>query len=677
MKSTLTRRALGLGLVAVIALAGCDELEDVTGNGDEEEPDLVQITVTADLAGGTLMVNETVQLTAEGADQFGDSYSISPTWSSDNVAVATVDEYGLVTAVGVGTARITASAETSEGAFDVTVAGTLHEEDIEASETWTAVGSPHVVRGVVYVDGTSSPILTLEAGALVELEADAGLVIGWNDGAGLRAPGTVADPIMLRSAASSKSAGDWRGIRFTSTTTTAELSWTTLQHCGAGSDAACISAAGTGTDPVLDNVTIELSAGYGVSFEDDAGFGAGSTDLTISEANVPVKLDADQVGTLPTGTYTGNTTDRVMVTDGDITASQTWPDPGVPYAVLHTIWIDGTGAPVLTLAPGTTLLFAAEEALHVGWNDGGGLVAEGTLDAPIIFGSNAESPSAGDWDGVIVHGVATSVTLAHVTLRHCGGTAAGYDGCLTVQDGAATVTAVTIEQSARYGVDLREGGRFAAGSSNLTVTGTALAPVVLNANDVHTLPAGTYTGNSRDVILVPGGTVETTQTWPEPGVPYVIDEDVLVEGTGTPVLTLTEGTTLRFGVDAGLFVGSYDAGELRATASDSMPIVFTADAASPSPGHWVGVALDEGSSASSLLDYVTIEYAGSSAGWWDPANLVVQNEKGAVLTNSVIQHSGGCGVLRAEGTTMPTTDFTAPALNNTFIDNAGGSQCDY
>ena len=78
-----------------------------------------------------LEVGETVQLTA--VVQPEDAADKSVTWSSDNEAVATVDETGLVTAVSVGTVTITVT--TNDGGFtdsiEVTVVSAPSDFEVE------------------------------------------------------------------------------------------------------------------------------------------------------------------------------------------------------------------------------------------------------------------------------------------------------------------------------------------------------------------------------------------------------------------------------------------------------------------------------------------------------------------------------------------------------------------
>ena len=84
----------------------------------------VPTTLTVSPATTTLDgVGKTATLTAAARDALGNPFTATPVWSSSNTAVATVSATGVVTAVGPGTALITATAGTvsATASFSVTV----------------------------------------------------------------------------------------------------------------------------------------------------------------------------------------------------------------------------------------------------------------------------------------------------------------------------------------------------------------------------------------------------------------------------------------------------------------------------------------------------------------------------------------------------------------------------
>lgn len=123
----MTRTSMLVGLSA-LALAACG------GGGDTTPTTPVQATVaTVDVSpsGGTLVIPNTLQLTATPRDAQGAAVSgRAITWSSSASSIASVNTSGLVTAVSAGTATITASVDGKQGLATITVAPAVASVDI-------------------------------------------------------------------------------------------------------------------------------------------------------------------------------------------------------------------------------------------------------------------------------------------------------------------------------------------------------------------------------------------------------------------------------------------------------------------------------------------------------------------------------------------------------------------
>ena len=93
--------------MVVAALAG---LAAACGGGDDPLPSgPARIDLVPAAEQRLFGVGATVQLTATPKDEAGNPVSATVTWSSDNTAVVTVNSSGLVTATGLGTAKVRAS----------------------------------------------------------------------------------------------------------------------------------------------------------------------------------------------------------------------------------------------------------------------------------------------------------------------------------------------------------------------------------------------------------------------------------------------------------------------------------------------------------------------------------------------------------------------------------------
>ena len=111
-------RAVGNGTATVTAASG-----QASGSAEvavEQEASAVEITPTA--AAALAAVGDTVRLAATAVDANGHPVAGAVfAWSSGDEAVATVDSAGLVTAVGNGTAMVTATSGQASGSADITV----------------------------------------------------------------------------------------------------------------------------------------------------------------------------------------------------------------------------------------------------------------------------------------------------------------------------------------------------------------------------------------------------------------------------------------------------------------------------------------------------------------------------------------------------------------------------
>jgi len=166
----MNRRRTFIGLLAVpaaVALAkGCGDGDGPVTPPDPPRPATVAVSpAAAELSA----LGATVQLSAEVRDQHGQALAgAAVVWGSDNTPVATVDGSGLVTAVGDGTATITARAGEASGTAAVTVKQEAASVMVTPAEATLPVGD--TVRLAAEVRDAN--------GALVE---DAAVV--WSSGA--------------------------------------------------------------------------------------------------------------------------------------------------------------------------------------------------------------------------------------------------------------------------------------------------------------------------------------------------------------------------------------------------------------------------------------------------------------------------------------------------------------
>jgi hypothetical protein len=145
------------------------------------------------------------------------------------------------------------------------------------------------------------------------------------------------------------------------------------------------------------------------------------------------------LGSLPTGTYTGNLADEILIfgPNANVFADMTVKDRGIPvripYGAMSIAPVSGAAASVtLTLEPGVQFRFprigsppAPGARVTFGTNGNppnnlvGVLIAVGTPAKAIVFTSGEATPAPGDWVGLWLN-TATGSRLDYVEINYAG-----------------------------------------------------------------------------------------------------------------------------------------------------------------------------------------------------------------------------------------------------------------
>jgi hypothetical protein len=385
---------------------------------------------------------------------------------------------------------------TTETCAPITGAGTTHDKDIEANETWTAAGSPHIVTAPL--DVVNGATLTIEPCAEVRMAKDTSIdVASPSESTGtLKAEGTAQKPIKIVS----NVAGErWRQLFVRVPGGKATLRHVTLEGGGADLETmhATLFVRGPGEwpsrrDVLVDHVTIKGSFGYGAVVDRAAAFAEGSTDLVIEGAGMgdaryqfPLFVGEAAIHTLPSGKYTGNAIDEIHIIEDSVLPGAglredaTMRDLGVPYrvgggtsSVLAVERSPITNAvSTLTIEAGVHIRFLPRSFVNVHHQNadeeaGGALVANGTAEKPIVLTSASPTPQKGDWGGIWFGGRPLGTNkLDHVKIEYAGGDClCGLATCNDLVDHDAAVlmhyapspgfaiTNTTISESAGHGI---------------------------------------------------------------------------------------------------------------------------------------------------------------------------------------------------------------------------------
>jgi hypothetical protein len=362
-----------------------------------------------------------------------------------------------------------------------------------------------------------------------------------------------------------------------------------------------------------------------------------------------------------------------MHAGNNVEADEVWTADGSPHLVPYDFTIHAS----VVVEPCARVQLGGSLTLTVA--DDGELVAEGTEAEPIVF---ERLDPAEPWTTIRLLG--GNVRLAHAVLDgggRTGNTVPDLTGALLVaaHSGATApeenlrVEHVEIRGSQSAGVRLEGLGGFTLDSDDLVITQGAAHPISASATMVGSIPAGDYTGNGDDQIVL---TTENTAaiffdtTIYDRGVPYfvglpgqVADLRVQANPGGLAVLTIEPGVELRFQPDSVFVIdrATGDApatGALVAVGTEDRPIVLTSAEAAPAAGDWLGVYFGGTLAPVDRMDYVHVEYAGGASTTGsnscpypgqtinDAAIRVFGVPPGPFVTNTVIAASASHGIDR-------------------------------
>ncbi|MDF2715878.1 MAG: copper amine oxidase N-terminal protein [Paenibacillus sp.] len=340
------------------------------------------------------------------------------------------------------------------------VGGQTHSGTISpAGETWSLCGSPHFVKGDFRVEGKESPVLTIEAGAVVRFENGASISVGEQAPGGLVIAGTADKPAVLTADSAEPKPGFWQGIRFYELALrgNASIEGARIEYAGGWEGALVLDAAGQLLEVTLTNTELKNSLFAGIRMNGHSRLSERSANVTISGTKssqdgggFPIVTDLTGSHKLPQGNYAGNDVDAVRVTAlntyEEMVVSTTWRNIGISYESDVMIAIEGPSAPVLTIEPGVVTRWAKDTGLIIGENGKGGLMAAGTKEKPIVFTGEMEKPGA--WLGITFSNyvAAKNILLQYATIEFADIGLYFYD------DIGPVVKNSTIRGNKQYGV---------------------------------------------------------------------------------------------------------------------------------------------------------------------------------------------------------------------------------
>lgn len=526
-------------------------------------------------------------------------------------------------------------------------------------------GSCYLVNRDLVIDGGE---LTVEAGATLQFNANIAFIV--RDDGRLRLSGTEDAPVVLMG--QEESAGFWKGLNLRSSGAANVLDHFVIAHAGsrgwsgaAYSTASIFASASSGA--TMTNGRITTGGGHGFIAERQTEVRVSGCTFELHDQGAYVHPDVAQYLSADNA-FVDNVVNVVRVgfsdTD-DLLTEQTWQNVGVPWRIEKTLDVL---AP-LTLAPGAVVEFNEDIALEI--NEDGRLIAVGTAEAPITL--TGVEKTRGYWQGIQVESRGSENALDHVVFEFAGsknwtGAAQSAAGIRFEQGSRMSITNSTLRQTGNFAIWAADDVVFPAFEDNIFEQNAGV--VHMHPNTVGQVsPNNTFTDNDDNTVRVTHGSFDSvTQaaTWRALPVHYLVADQTQVKAA----LTIEAGATLEFLEDALLEVK--EEGSLTAIGTEAAPIVFTARAGEETAGFWGGIEIGT-RSAANLLEYVTIQYAGSK-NWYggDDVTGALHVPGGSLsITQSTIADIIGWGIdVRTEGT---ITDCAGTTFENLTGANVKGS----
>lgn len=256
---------------------------------------------------------------------------------------------------------------------------------------------------------------------------------------------------------------------------------------------------------------------------------------------------------------------------------------------------------VLTIAPGTNIVFEPDASLEIGWNSTTStLFAEGTEKKPIRFCGKASR--AGYWGGLLIgRNVTSDSTMKNVIISDAG----AKDAALELNQ-SITLDNVKIRNSGADGVWAVD---FDRDSTMLSVEAAEGFPVVLFADGgVDNFPlGGTFEDNKDNRIALRFSTVENDTTFHEPGIPYFQAKNLEIRSGATA--EFEAGVDYQFGADTTLEVGwNSTEAEILVNGTEENPVMF--HGSKHTPGYWGGIIIQRNVLTTSSIQHAVIADAG-------------------------------------------------------------------
>ncbi len=378
----------------------------------------------------------------------------------------------------------------------------------------------------------------------------------------------------------------------------------------------------------------------------------------------------------------------IYVRGGTINESVTWPVPPTQfcYRILNDqdITIQGSSNPVLTLLPGTVIKMYGNSSVVVGGNSAtqlGMLMADGVLFTSSVDDTTGDTngdgtasiPAPNNWEGIWFYNYADDNSLVkNCLIRYGGKNAAG----IYMEASTPRIEDNTIYRVSNTGISVKSVGMTTQIRNNtiLRTTSDNIYPFQL---DPMTMPDVIMNNNypartdgKFNAIYVRGGTINESVTWPVPPTQFCYrilnDQDITIQGSSNPVLTLLPGTVIKMYGNSSVVVGGNSATQLGMLMADGVLFTSSVDdttgdtngdgtASIPAPNNWEGIWFYNYADDNSLVKNCLIRYGGKNA-----AGIYMEASTPRIEDNTIYRVSN-------TGISVKSVGMTTQIRNNTIL----------
>ena len=340
---------------------------------------------------------------------------------------------------------------------------------------WTNQGIPYYQEGTIrFGSGGQGCVITIEKGTEI-LFMEGGLwdVAYWdNEFATIIAEGTTEEPIIFSSANPSPSAGDWDGVHFFNGANNCSFNHCIFEFGGDDSYYGMISI--KESHVAFTNCEFYYSASKAITVLHEAWFTDFGNNTFLGNELYPITILPNFVHTI-IGTNSITTDMGILVSNDEELDKQgeyLWTNQSAPYIIEGTTRIGAPGSGVeLTIEAGTTIKFYTDAQFDIAyWSDHtASLIANGTIDNPIVFTSANPVPNNDDWDGLNYSNGSHNCVLNNCIISYAGGRDTPW-GAITLSNAGSPINLSNTHFAhiASHGISVDEDESSVDYSNNIT-----------------------------------------------------------------------------------------------------------------------------------------------------------------------------------------------------------------